>query len=78
MLLPLDLRELLDDMKNQKNKDYKFEKFPKGKTNIVEILDFFVREKERQSKNLVEKRFDISKFNSGSFVLRNKLKLLMK
>ncbi|WP_419867686.1 hypothetical protein [Clostridium perfringens] len=73
MLLPLDLRELLDDMKNQKNKTIKFEKFPKGKPNIVEILDFFIREKERQSKNLVEKRFDISKFNSGSFVFKEQI-----
>lgn len=73
MLLPLDLRDLLDDMKDQKNKTIKFEKFPKEKSNIVEKLSFFIREKEKQSKNLVEKRFDISKFSSGSFIFKEQI-----
>ncbi|HAT4281447.1 hypothetical protein ACSXDL_02135 [Clostridium perfringens] len=74
MLLPLDLREILDSMKEQENKTIRFERFPKGKSNIVEKLSFFIRERERQSKNLVEKRVDISKFNSGSFVFKEQIK----
>lgn len=73
MLLPLDLRNLLDEMNSQNGKTLKFHSLPKGKNNLIGILSLFANHKKRQSVIHVEKRIDISKVDKFIFTAKEKV-----